>query len=157
MKITDSSHRLKELLSLTGDTQNDMAIKTKIPKSSISHYINGEREPRQDKLSMIADAYNVNPAWLMGIDVPMESIETLQRQMVQARLDFLEIDPDNESALKDNAELFNKLKEKYNVISADAGTGKSDTIAKALDFLERYENANPEVQAAIRTLLKVPQ
>lgn len=72
MKISDSKHRIIELLNITGDTQNDMAIKTKIPKSSISHYINGEREPRQDKIMMIAEAYRVSPGWLMGLDVPME-------------------------------------------------------------------------------------
>lgn len=72
MKITDSSHRLIELMKITGDTQNDIARKSNIPKSSISHYVNGVREPRQDKLSRISDAYNINPAWLMGFDVPME-------------------------------------------------------------------------------------
>lgn len=72
MKISDSKHRLIELLNITEDTQNDMANKTKIPKSSISHYINGEREPRQDKIMMIAEAYRVSPGWIMGLDVPME-------------------------------------------------------------------------------------
>lgn len=72
MKITDSSHRLIELMKITGDSQNDIARKSNIPKSSISHYVNGVREPRQEKLSRISDAYNINPAWLMGFDVPME-------------------------------------------------------------------------------------
>ena len=85
MKITDSKHRIIELLNITGDSQNDFSVKTKIPKSTVSRYVNGEREPKQDKLSMIADAYHVSPAWLMGFDVPMEQevridIETEPRE-----------------------------------------------------------------------------
>ena len=157
MKITDSAHRISELLNLTGDSQNDFSIKTHIPKSTVSRYVNGEREPKQDKLSMIADAYNVNPAWLMGFDVPMESIDVLQKKMVEQRLEFLSIDADDQEALNENEKKFKEFKEKYTILSSKGGTGKSDTIEKALDFMQRYEDASPEVQAAIRTLLKVPQ
>ena len=73
MKITDSKHRLKELLSITGDSQNEMGRKSGLTKSAISNYINGTREPRQDALLLLSKAYNVNPAWLMGLDVPMKS------------------------------------------------------------------------------------
>ena len=157
MKTTDSKHRLKELLNITGDSQNEMARKSGLTKSAISNYVNGSREPRQDALYYLSKAYNVNPSWLMGYDVPMDNIETIEKNMAKARLDFLDIDENDEDALKDNAELYKKLREELNVLSADGGTGKSETISKALDFLNRYENANPEVQAAIRTLLKVPQ
>lgn len=46
MKITDTKHRLKELLNETGDTQNEMARKSGLTKSAISNYLNGTREPR---------------------------------------------------------------------------------------------------------------
>lgn len=44
----------------------------KINKSHLSQYISGKNEPRQDKLSILSLALNVNEAWLMGYDVPME-------------------------------------------------------------------------------------
>ena len=72
MKITDSKHRLKELLNMTGDSQNEMARKSGLTKSAISNYVNGSREPRQDALYLLSKAYNVNPTWLMGFDVDME-------------------------------------------------------------------------------------
>ena len=72
MKVTDSKHRLLELMSAYDITQQDIADKTGINKSAISMYVNGNRIPRQDKVSMICDAYNLDPAWLMGYDVPME-------------------------------------------------------------------------------------
>lgn len=76
MKVTDSQHRLLELMSLLNITQQDIADKTGLDKSTVSLYVNGKREPRQDKISIICDAYNLDPAWLMGHDVPMERRDT---------------------------------------------------------------------------------
>ena len=54
-----------------GINQNDICKKTNIPKSAMSMYISGQRFPRQNRLSDIAEAYGVNETWLMGYDVPM--------------------------------------------------------------------------------------
>lgn len=75
MKVSNSKERIAELLRITGDTQADMVRKSGVEKSALSHYLHGNREPRQDKLAQIAIAYNVNPAWLMGFDVPMENTD----------------------------------------------------------------------------------
>ena len=71
MKNSDSQHRLIEMLDYFHITQQDMAERTKINKSVLSLYFNGKRLPRQDKIGIIAEAYGVNPAWLMGYDAPM--------------------------------------------------------------------------------------
>lgn len=44
----------------------------KMNKSDISQYCSGKTEPNQDKLFVLGMALNVNEAWLMGLDVPME-------------------------------------------------------------------------------------
>lgn len=44
----------------------------KMNKSDISQYVSGKVEPNQDKLYILGKALNVNEAWLMGYDVPME-------------------------------------------------------------------------------------
>lgn len=72
MKITDSQHRIAELLSYLDIKQTDFCKKTGLQKSALSNYLNGDRVPRQNQIAKIADAYNINPAWLMGYDVPME-------------------------------------------------------------------------------------
>lgn len=72
MKKNNSSERLKELMRIMKIKQIDIIEKTGIPKSAMSMYISGQRVPRQDRVSEIADAYNINEAWLMGYDVPME-------------------------------------------------------------------------------------
>lgn len=71
MERKSSAERLKELMEYFGIKQNDLSNRTGIPKSAISMYVNGDRIPRQNRISDIADTYNVNEAWLMGYDVPM--------------------------------------------------------------------------------------
>ena len=90
MKTTDSKHRLKELLNLSGDSQNEMARKSGLTKSAISNYINGSREPRQDAILYLSKAYNVNPAWLMGLDVP-RVIETKKDNKDSLNIKALEL------------------------------------------------------------------
>lgn len=68
---SNSSQRLSELMRYFGIKQADLSKRTGIPKSAISMYVSGQRQPRQDKLTIIADAYGIDEAWLMGYDVPM--------------------------------------------------------------------------------------
>lgn len=78
MKVSDSRHRLLELMDFYNITQKDISEKSGVHKSAISMYVNGDRLPRQDKISMICDAYNLDPAWLMGYDVPMHRRNSAQ-------------------------------------------------------------------------------
>jgi len=41
-------------------------------KNTLSQYVSGKTEPKQDKLSILGMALGVSEAWLMGYDVPME-------------------------------------------------------------------------------------
>lgn len=68
---SNSKERLNELIEFFKIKQVDVSKKTGIPKSALSMYFNGQRQPRQDKLTIIADAYGVDEAWLMGYEVPM--------------------------------------------------------------------------------------
>lgn len=71
-KVTDSRHRLLELMDIYGVNQKDISEKSGVPRSAISMYITGNRVPRQDKIALICEAYNLDPAWFMGYDVPMQ-------------------------------------------------------------------------------------
>lgn len=51
----------------------DIAKKSGLNKAQISQYKNGKHEPEQDALYKLATALDVNVAWLMGNDVPMEN------------------------------------------------------------------------------------
>lgn len=112
MRISDTKHRLKELMDAYDINQQDIADRTGIPKSSISMYVNGNRVPRQDKVSLIADAYHIEPAWIMGYDVPMEirdnqtiatkDFEVLHKYLMLSKRDQGIINSIMDSMLKDS-------------------------------------------------------
>ena len=71
-KPSTLSERLKEALRKTGTKQIELSRLTGIDKGTVNNYLAGKYEPKQDKLSIIADALKVDPVWLMGYDVPMQ-------------------------------------------------------------------------------------
>lgn len=70
--MAKTSERIKEALQIRNMKQSELVEKTKIGKSSISTYLSGTYEPKQKNIYLIAKALKVSPAWLMGLDVPME-------------------------------------------------------------------------------------
>ena len=70
-KPSSFAKRLRELLDTNNMTQTDLSRATGISKSSISRYLKGDWEAKQDAVYAIARVANVNEAWLMGYDVPM--------------------------------------------------------------------------------------
>lgn len=71
MKVSNSKERIKELLDFYNINQTEFSKRTGVQKSALSNYLNGDRSPRQDQISKIADAFNVSASWLMGYDVSM--------------------------------------------------------------------------------------
>ena len=64
--------RLNEAMRLRGMTATELAQKTGLNKSSVSRYLTGENIPRSLAIGKMATALSVNPAWVLGYDVPME-------------------------------------------------------------------------------------
>ena len=74
MKTSTFSQRLREAMYIRRLNQTDLHLRTGIGKSSISTYLKGDYKAKQDKVDLLAKVLSVNPAWLMGYDVPMESV-----------------------------------------------------------------------------------
>lgn len=70
MKTT--AERIKEGMHIRDMKQADLVEATGISKGALSSYISGRYTPKQNNIYLIAKALNVNEAWLMGSDVPME-------------------------------------------------------------------------------------
>lgn len=64
--------RLKKAMNIRAITQSELCEKTGIPKSAMSQYISGNFKPKQNRTHSLAKALDVNEAWLMGYDDPME-------------------------------------------------------------------------------------
>ena len=68
------ANRLKKAMSIRNIKAIELSEKTGISKSSLSEYINGKYEAKQDGVYLLAKALDVSEPWLMGLDVPMERI-----------------------------------------------------------------------------------
>ena len=71
-KTATFAQRLREGLDLRGMKQIELATRSGISKYSISHYLKGDWEGKQDAVYELARALNVSEAWLMGYDIPAE-------------------------------------------------------------------------------------
>ena len=71
-RIASCGHRISAALTLRDMKQSELCKLANVPKSSLSLYLSGAYEPKQDRIYAMAKALNVNEAWLMGYDVPME-------------------------------------------------------------------------------------
>jgi len=97
--ITTTRDRLHELMTTLNLTQTNICKRTGIKKSAMSHYVNGRREPDRNALFLLSDAYKIDPAWLMGYDVPMYLSDKIKD--IESKVDILastEITP-NEKAM----------------------------------------------------------
>ena len=82
-KIETCSQRIKSALELRRMKQADLCNLTKIPKSSLSLYLSGAYEPKQERLADMATALNVSEAWLRGYDVPMVDCKLVSPQCIE--------------------------------------------------------------------------
>lgn len=71
-RIESCGKRIAKALSIRNMKQAELCKLANVPKSSLSLYLSGAYEPKQDRIYSIAQALNVSEAWLMGYDVPME-------------------------------------------------------------------------------------
>lgn len=79
MKNFTTADRLKQIMGERGMKQVDILDACKpycekynvqLKKNDLSQYVSGKVEPKQDKLSILGMALNVNEVWLMGYNVP---------------------------------------------------------------------------------------
>nr|DAQ22976.1 MAG TPA: Repressor protein CI [Caudoviricetes sp.] len=65
--------RLKTMMNQREITAAELSRRSGIRASSISDYLNGKYEPKQDNIDKMAHALNVTPAWLMGYNTSSDS------------------------------------------------------------------------------------
>lgn len=105
MKEENTSIRLKKIMSQQRLKQIDLLNKCKpicekynklynkkihISKSDLSQWLSGLYEPSQSKLTILAEALDVNEVWLMGYDIDYEKTKTITIY----EKDFLTLDKD---------------------------------------------------------------
>lgn len=71
-RIALTKDRLMEAMRDADKKQADLARETGLNRATISKYLSGAVEPRQDAAYKLALALNVSETWLWGYDVPKE-------------------------------------------------------------------------------------
>ncbi len=74
-KTETCGKRIEKALIIRKMKQAELCKLANVPKSSLSLYLRGAYEPKQDKIYKMATVLNVSETWLMGYDVPMERDE----------------------------------------------------------------------------------
>lgn len=69
--VSNFKDRLNKALSIRNMKPIELSEKTGISESTISQYRSGYAKPKDDKLVVISNVLNVNPVWLMGLNVSM--------------------------------------------------------------------------------------
>lgn len=73
--IEEFKTRFNKALSIKNIKPTELAEKTGLSRSTISHYMSGYTKPKSDKLFILSSILNVSEQWLMGLDVPMEKTD----------------------------------------------------------------------------------
>lgn len=71
-RVATASERIKEAMKIRKKKQVDLVRDTGIDKGSISHYVSGTYEPKNEAIHKLAKALDVSEMWLWGYAVPME-------------------------------------------------------------------------------------
>lgn len=89
------SERLREAMTRADKRQADLVRETGLDRGSISSYLSGKYEPKQNAIFKLAKALNVNEAWLMGYDVEMSRTpEQKKTDQLTALVDRMRADND---------------------------------------------------------------
>ena len=112
--------RLNSILQKRNLSQADLSKMPGIRSSSISDWLNGKYEPKQDKIAIIADALNVSPVWLIGYDEPSTN-----------QTEGYYVDPET----AEYAEMLRTRPEARLLFSASRGISKED-MEKAVEYIE---------------------
>ena len=123
MKI---AHRIKEAMKDNDMTQADLSRISGISKSTLSEWISGKYEPKQNNIYILSKALKVNPTWLMGLEVQKETKEDIsiiydQLEVKRQRrvYDFAEHQLEEQQRVKPTVYVISKLSAGTGIIDLD--------------------------------------
>ena len=70
--IDSFSNRLCKAIKIRNIKPSELSEETGIDKSKLSSYMSGRYKAKQDGIYLLSNVLDVDPAWLMGYNVPME-------------------------------------------------------------------------------------
>lgn len=94
-RVASTPDRLREAMLTVGKKQVDLSKETGLSHSTISRYLSGAVEPRQEAVIKLATALHVSEWWLYGYNVPRDrSDEQKKNDAIVDVVKQLRADPD---------------------------------------------------------------
>lgn len=81
--MSDINKRIKTAMERRNYSISELARRSGLNKGTVSKYVNSQLEPKQNAIAALAQALNVSPAWLLGLDPEPDDIESLVLLEVQ--------------------------------------------------------------------------
>lgn len=129
-KVAEFKDRLNEALSIRNIKPVELAEKLGVTEGTISQYRKGTTKAKSDRLYEIAQILDVDPVWLMGVDVPMTKKERIKNILQYYASPTVEQIEEEEFARR---------------------------VELALDLYDAYESATPDNRSTVDFVLKRPQ
>lgn len=159
-------NRLKEIMTERKMSQAELSRRTGIGRNSISDYLNGKYEAKQDKVFLLAKALNINEAWLMGFEVSKENgnddedIHTdicnkssmLEKERQRRVLAFIDqhLSVQQEEKKGDNIIHFNNYSGQELQINGFLSAGTGETLFDDIAFKTTYKGYIPPHDIALQ-------
>ena len=118
------AERLRTVMDMKGLSNSAIAKLCEIDKSNITRYLSGKYEAKQDVIYKMASRLNINPAWLMGYDVPIDG-----------SADILPTEDDEYTALLEELRTRPEMKLLFR-------TGRRMTAEQIKAFVQMFDNLN---------------
>lgn len=118
-------------------SQQRFSEKTGLNKASVSQYVNGKNTPSNITARRIAEVFNVDPAWVMGFDVPMKSSPVMPMQSISGKTYYFS---DETAAMAQ--ELFDNPE--LRMLFDASKDSKASDLQMAADMLKRFKETNPD-------------
>ncbi len=150
-RIESFQNRLREGMRIREINAAELARKTGYKEANISQWVNGKYEAKQEGVYKLANTLNVNEAWLMGYDVPME----------RSTFEVFDEDVANVSLLKYEVQLVEQIQKHFGKNAVQMlqsftelnQTGQEKVLENIHDISElpRYTNTEPQRTAQATT------
>lgn len=128
--VEDFKTRYRKALVLTGIKAVEISRKTGIPETTLSQYLSGYSKPKDKRLGVLADVLGVDPSWLMGFDVPMNS-KDISDNLLQNHIDI---------------HLNGRIAELMNVASDMNDAGLRRLLQYAEDIQDKYKKGEDDAE-----------
>jgi transcriptional regulator with XRE-family HTH domain len=156
--IVEIKDRLKKAMHYREISPIELSEETKIPKSSISQYMSGYAKPKQDRIYLICKVLDINEAWLLGYDVPMERTPSINFEAVADDHPFnralAKLDTDKESLTEEEKQAIKdelpKIRKRIPEAFEKFANNINDMLEERLLTNYRYLNSDGKAEALKR-------